>query len=340
MQHRTAYADICTCTIVCLHLCLQNCIVFTLRIFCVFVYPLKKPFLFLVLLGILCTANKEPHCRGKLVSFLFLRQTLWHLNLLSIVKMALKTVKKLRPIHYSLTSNIGFKRLYMASCCSSPRPGLKQLSALLNIWGRQRTEASGAKPVACACVWVENLNPYQVDPWEDLQQRYQVVSIPQVFIQVCDVLPHLEIKEGRQEEPVSSQTPVIPLLTSVRAALAHSWRGRWRGRWQRLPRRRGGGTSCVCGQDAACYNEGVVIWRQAPVSRQRDSVAGSVSVLPWVWKLGDMMGWMNRLWQFGGDKSLTQLRWSKVKGNGNEQAAFGEMLMFILPPRGQMFILI
>lgn len=65
----------------------------------------KKPFLYLVLLGFLCTANKESHSRGKLVSFLCIRQTLWHLNLLSIVKMALKTVKKLRPIHYSLTFN-------------------------------------------------------------------------------------------------------------------------------------------------------------------------------------------------------------------------------------------
>lgn len=63
--------------------------------------------------------------------------------------------------------------------------------------------------------------------------------------------------------------------------------------------------------------------------------------LPLVWRSGDVMGWMNRVRQFGGEKMLTQLRWSKVKGNGNEpSAAFGEMLAFILSPRGQMFIFI
>lgn len=45
-------------------------------------------------------------------------------------------------------------------------------------------------------------NPYQGDSREDLQQGNQVVSIPQVLIQVCDVLPHLtkEIEKGKEGE--------------------------------------------------------------------------------------------------------------------------------------------
>lgn len=42
-------------------------------------------------------------------------------------------------------------------------------------------------------------NPYQGDSREDLQQGDQVVSIPQVFIQVCDVLPHLRKEEEEKE---------------------------------------------------------------------------------------------------------------------------------------------
>lgn len=48
------------------------------------------------------------------------------------------------------------------------------------------------------CVCERDENPYQGDSREDLQQGNQVVSIPQVLIQVCDVLPHLreEVGEG------------------------------------------------------------------------------------------------------------------------------------------------
>ena len=41
----------------------------------------------------------------------------------------------------------------------------------------------------CVCV------SYQGDSREDLQQGDEVVSISQVFIQVCDVLPHLRKRE-------------------------------------------------------------------------------------------------------------------------------------------------
>lgn len=38
--------------------------------------------------------------------------------------------------------------------------------------------------------------PYQGDSREDFQQGNQVVSISQVLIQVCDVLPHLRERQG------------------------------------------------------------------------------------------------------------------------------------------------
>lgn len=66
----------------------------------------------------------------------------------------------------------------------------------------------------------EGENPYQGDPREDLQQRYQVVSIPQVFVQVCDVLPHLGNKKagwgGREEKEETKEEKVnTPLQSSL-----------------------------------------------------------------------------------------------------------------------------
>lgn len=49
----------------------------------------------------------------------------------------------------------------------------------------------------CRCVCVREINPYQGDSREDLQQGNQVVSIPQVLVQVCDVLPHLMEEAGK-----------------------------------------------------------------------------------------------------------------------------------------------
>lgn len=49
------------------------------------------------------------------------------------------------------------------------------------------------------CVWVceSDQYSYQGNSREDLEQGDQVVSIPQVLIQVCDVLPHLEQTEKK-----------------------------------------------------------------------------------------------------------------------------------------------
>lgn len=63
-------------------------------------------------------------------------------------------------------------------------------------------------------------DPYQGDPRQDLQQRYQVVSIPQVFVQVCDVLPHLRNKKagtgGREEKEETKEEKVnTPLQSSL-----------------------------------------------------------------------------------------------------------------------------
>ena len=43
------------------------------------------------------------------------------------------------------------------------------------------------------------LNPYQGDTGQDLQQGNEVVSIPQVLVEVGDVLPHLRREEGRKQ---------------------------------------------------------------------------------------------------------------------------------------------
>lgn len=52
----------------------------------------------------------------------------------------------------------------------------------------------------CVCGGVRERegNSYQGDSREDLQQGNQVVSIPQVLVQVCDVLPHLGEEEGKR----------------------------------------------------------------------------------------------------------------------------------------------
>lgn len=67
----------------------------------------------------------------------------------------------------------------------------------------------------CLCSYVlgRYINPYQGDSREDLQQGYEVVPIPQVLVQVCDVLPHLGKEGGKEENKL-----IIPLLTLVTSA--------------------------------------------------------------------------------------------------------------------------
>lgn len=160
-------------------------------------------------------------------------------------------------------------------------------------------------------------------------------------------------KQSRQEETVNSKTPIIPLLTQ------HCWhlsvplcptadgaadRG-YRGDREEAPAVRPPG--CVAKtlplQWLHWGGAGWLVKGSGCCRRPTGWLSCRVSIQQWFGsgRRDGVMGRMNRLWQFGGEKLLTQLWWSKLKGNGNEpNAAFGEMLMFILAPGLWMSIFI
>lgn len=104
--------------------------------------------------------------------------------------------------------------------------------------------------------------PYQGDSREDFQQGNQVVSISQVLIQVCDVLPHLRERQGckgrregagtdrkwtgrrkkrEKEKKKVNFTLQSSLCWHLSGRLPHSWQA-W---WQRLPGQQRWSTSCA-----------------------------------------------------------------------------------------------
>lgn len=103
--------------------------------------------------------------------------------------------------------------------------------------------------------------PYQGDSREDFQQGNQVVSISQVLIQICDVLPHLRERQGckgrregagtdrkwtgrrkkREKEKKVNFTLQSSLCWHLSGRLPHSWQA-W---WQRLPGQQRWSTSCA-----------------------------------------------------------------------------------------------